>query len=245
MAHMPPFCPPISMSGMLNDKDVISSRAFWESPSTQHSRKSVDQSWHESQNSFAIPTTTRCKPSFPKITTISACLCRSSSHHRYGLPVFVNNICCFVSSPLTWVQAAMDISSKLTESCFTRWSLFSENFVRPYGCFLGLTQGQPRNVGELKLWESNPQWGAILIPPLGRGESENKHPALPPHSRKVPMGVPYGFSEDPERDWVWVHAVIICSLVCFTSLIHFLPSLFVLPRSLKSPSQGKFWENPN
>lgn len=58
------------------------------------------------------------------------------------------------------------------------------------------------------------------------------------------MGVPYGFSEDPQRDWVRVHAVIICSLVCFTSLIHFLPSLFVLPRSLKSPSQGLFLENP-
>lgn len=56
-----PFCPPISMSGMLNDKDAISYWAFWESSSTQHSRQSGDQSQRESRNSFAIPTLTRCK----------------------------------------------------------------------------------------------------------------------------------------------------------------------------------------
>lgn len=162
MAHMPPFCPPTSTSGMLNDKDVISSRAFWESPSTQHSRQSVDQSWHESQNSFAIPTSTRCKPSFPKITTISACLCRSSSRHRCGLPVFVNNICCFVSSPLTWLQAAMDVSSKLTRvllhtlESLLLWELppSLRVFPRPY---TGTTQkcGRIKTLGEQSSVRSN------------------------------------------------------------------------------------------
>lgn len=224
-----PFCPPISMSGMLNDKDAISYWAFWESSSTQHSRQSGDQSQRESRNSFAIPTLTRCK-SIPQKITLSAYLLGFSSCRRFGLLVFVNKICYFVSFPLTWVQAAVDRFQQTdrvlphTLESLILWELPLALWVLPWP-YAGTTQ----------------KWGRIMrsdpYPPPAKGETRVLG-LTTPQWEGSDVWVPYSCSE------VQGHAVILCSLASSTSLSHFLPSLFMLPRSLKSPSQGLLLGEP-
>lgn len=76
------------------------------------------------------------------------------------LPVSFNKICYSVSSQLTQVhrQLWMFPSNSQSPALSTRVSYsLSENILWYYRCFLSFQQGQPRNEGELTLWERNSQ----------------------------------------------------------------------------------------
>lgn len=199
---MPPLHPPISMSGMLIDKGLISYWGCWESSSTQLCRQPVDQSWHESWNSFVIPMLTLCKSSVPpKLISLRA--------YYLGFPATTDKVLrfsstrsavpCLSSPELTGSCGCFQSTDSPASSTGISYSL-PQIFLWHYRCFLSLKQGQPTKVGKLTLGKqysvrSNPfpQWERRVRTwrPWPRHSTGGKFwCVLPEASQKIHMGSP-------------------------------------------------------